>query len=126
MVFFRRYVICESDVNPYEEDDYGYMPEAFLYANESGDIYFLDDSGECLVEFASSKYIRNKEIFRKLHPATRKEIKAAGLWDYVENKEDYSSKRDQIEVEMDEYLRIGEEVSKTQNSEEKSLEDDKD
>ena len=43
------------------------------------------------------------------------EERAAGLWDYVINKEDYSSKRDQIEVEMDEYLRIGEELSKEKN-----------
>ena len=118
MSFFRRYVIFESEINPYE-DDYGNMSEAFLYANEAGDIYLLDTDEECLFDLASSKYIRNKEIYRKLHPATRKEIKVAGLWDYVENKEDYSSKRDQIEVEMDEYLRIGEELSKKQNPEEK-------
>ena len=53
-----------------------------------------------------------KKFFDKLHPATRKEIKAAGLWEYVINKDDYSSEHDKIETELEEYLRIGEELEK--------------
>ena len=48
----------------------------------------------------------------KMHPATRKELKEAGLWDMVVNKNNYSSKDDQIESELEEYLRIGEEAEK--------------
>ncbi len=39
-------------------------------------------------------------------PATREEIKEAGLWDYVINKYEFSSEDDELE----EYLRLGEEA----------------
>ncbi len=56
---------------------------------------------------------------RSYRTATRKEIKEAGLWDYVSNKDNYSSEQEKIDDELDEYLRIGEELSKAKNSEEK-------
>jgi hypothetical protein len=48
------------------------------------------------------KKITSIEIQR---PATSSELKAAGLWDMVINKDDYSSEEDELE----EYLRIAEE-----------------
>ncbi|MDR2067388.1 MAG: hypothetical protein LBP41_00135 [Holosporaceae bacterium] len=40
-------------------------------------------------------------------PATKKELQDAGLWDFVINKEDFSS----LEEQFDEYLRLGEEIA---------------
>ncbi len=123
-VFFRRYITFDRDINPFE-DDYGNVSEGIIYANEEGNIFLLDEDTNFLFDLTSSKGIRDMAFLKKLHPATRKEIKAAGLWDCVFNKEDYSYKEDQIQSELDEYLRIGEELSKAKDSGEKSLEDDK-
>jgi hypothetical protein len=48
------------------------------------------------------------EMEKALKPATKKELQEAGLWDFVANKEDFSS----LEEQLDEYLRIGEEIEK--------------
>lgn len=43
-------------------------------------------------------------VMKGIRPATRKELKAIGLWDMVVNKEDFSSTEDELEY----YLELAE------------------
>lgn len=107
-----------SEIGGFENAD-----DILIYSDNKGHIYLLigDDEFGWMACYSinDQDFVIDENIEDDLHPATRKEIKAAGLWDYVINKEDYSSEEDKIETELDEYLRIGEELSKTKNSEEK-------
>lgn len=103
---------------------FGGFADTLVYADDESHLYLVITDEECgdnlaYYSFDIQDFVIDENIEEKLHPATRKEIKAAGLWDYVINKEDYSSEEDKIETELDEYLRIGEELSKAKNSEEK-------
>lgn len=55
------------------------------------------------------------DIISNIRPATKQEILDIGLWNFVINKEDFLNTGD----ELDEYLRIGEELSKTKDLEER-------
>lgn len=86
-------------------------PEA--YADDLNNVYVIvvDSEFECIY-YAKNGSGVDANIRDSLHLATRKEIMEAGLWDYVINKDNYSSKADEIETKLDEYLRIGEELAK--------------
>lgn len=112
--------IIESDcvANSLSEDcEYGVETRA--YSDNLGNIFVVTADEYELMYRAVDGCPTDSIILKSLHIATRKEIKAAGLWDYVINKEDYSSEEDKIETELDEYLRIGEELSKAREAEEK-------
>lgn len=85
-------------------------PEA--YADDLNNIYVVVNSEfECIYCAKNGESV-DGNIKSSLHIATRKEIIDAGLWDYVINKDNYSSESDEIETKLDEYLRIGEKLVK--------------
>lgn len=91
-----------------------------IYSDNNGLIYLLimhNIYGWMACYSVHNNVFVDENIVDTLHPATRKEIKAAGLWDYVINKDDYSSEQDKIETELDEYLRIGEEIEREKDIE---------
>ena len=88
---------CEYDADPY------------AYADIDGCVYVITNDIYELMYRAFDGFPVDGVRIDNLHPATRKEIKEAGLWDYVINKEDYSSEQDQLETELEEYLKLGEE-----------------
>lgn len=82
--------------------------------NGNLDLFIIQNSMIALYdyEYDSYKIYGSNEfvIPNEARPATRKEIKEAGLWDYVINKEDYSSEQDKLETKLEEYLRLGENI----------------
>ena len=118
------YVYCNSafDEKLSEEGFWGYY-KVLVYSDDKGSIYLLIDDEELgwmgCYSVNTQSWVDDEDIYETLRPAMRKEVQAAGLWDCVFNKDDYSSKEDQIQSELDEYLRIGEELSKTKDLEEK-------
>jgi len=107
-----------SEIGGFENVD-----DILIYSDNKGHIYLLIGNDEfgwmACYSINDQDFVIDENIEQKLHPATRKEIKAAGFWDYVINKEDYSSEEDKIETELDEYLLIGEELSEARETEEK-------
>ncbi len=115
--------------------NYIFGPYRSIFLADGGDVCFYVDSKKRVIligeELSEIFIIRNDQLVSigytwedsfqnyDYEPATRREIKEAGLWDFVENKEDYSSEQEKIDDELDEYLRIGEELSKAKNLEEK-------
>ena len=87
------------------KDDVG---RVVLIEDEISEIFTIKDNSLKSLGFEWEEKFNN----RSYKVATRKEIKEAGLWDFVENKEDYSSEQEKIDDELDEYLRIGEEIEK--------------
>ena len=83
-----------------------YRVETRDYSDNLGNIFVVTADEYELMYRAVDGCPTDSIILKSLHIATRKEIKAAGLWDYVINKEDYSSEEDKIETELDEYLRM--------------------
>ncbi len=108
--------------------NYIFSPYRSIFLADGGDVYFYVDSKKRVIligEEASEIFIIQNDQLVSIgytwedsfqdydyEPATRKEIKEAGLWDFVENKEDYSSEQEKINDELEEYLRIGEEIEK--------------
>ena len=90
------------------KDDVG---QVVLIEDEMSEIFTIKNNSLKSLCFEWEEKFNN----RSYKVATRKEIKEAGLWDFVENKEDYSSEQEKIDDKLDEYLRIGEEQSKTKN-----------
>ena len=111
------YVYCNSafDEKLSEEGFWGYY-KVLVYSDGKGSIYLLIDDEELgwmrCYSVNTQSWVDDEDIYETLRPATRKEIKAAGLWDCVYNKDDYSSEEDKIETNLDEYLRIGKEIAK--------------
>ena len=75
-----------------------------LFTTKDGKIVVYDDEYDYYIVYNTGGIVESVEA----HPSTRKELKQSGLWDIVVNKEVFSS----VEDELDEYLRIGEELSK--------------
>lgn len=76
------------------------------------DTFVVSSEDECL-DYYPIYSINNgdfsvfNEAIYSIRPATRQEISNVGLWDYVMNKDVFLSTED----ELDEYLRIGKELS---------------
>ena len=75
-----------------------------LFTTNDGRIVAYDDEYDYYIAYNTGEIIEYVEA----HPSTRNELKQAGLWNIVINKEVFSS----VEEELDEYLRIGEELEK--------------
>ena len=86
-----------------------------MIGEEASEIFIIQNDQLVSIGYTWEDSFQNYDY----EPATRREIKEAGLWDFVENKEDYSSEQEKIDDELDEYLRIGEELSKAKDSGEK-------
>ena len=69
--------------------------EDFIYIFENNDFLKINDD----IAF-EIKYFYSESKFG-LRPATRNELKAAGLWDMVINKDDYSCLEDELESYLD-------------------------
>ena len=116
------YLITNDKLNKSLDADYADgFPEA--YADQKGVIYVVtnNDYWTGYYRAEDGMPIRTEEewleVEGKLHIATRKEIKEAGLWDYVINKDDYSSEEDEIETKLEEYLQIGDELLRNKEHE---------
>lgn len=107
-------------INPYEIGHYnGSNDHMVFYINSNEKILLISDDDQDYVyvyvndhfskvcTVMDYKYFDRMpiEISEGIRPATRSELKAAGLWDMVINKDDFSCKEDELE----EYLRIAEE-----------------
>ncbi len=79
----------------------------------NNDIFAVCGDDECLdyypvYRFNDGRFSIFDGVISSIRPATKQEILDIGLWNFVINKEDFLN----IEDELDEYLRIGEELSK--------------
>ena len=76
-----------------------------IFINQNNDIYLVehDELGD-VYKYKEGKFIKEEELFSceiNMRPATRNELKAAGLWDMVINKDDYSCPEDELESYLD-------------------------
>jgi hypothetical protein len=90
-----------------------------LYISKQNDVLLMnDDDLDPVYVFVGGKFAVLENVFgykyfhstedeklAGIRPATRSELKAAGLWDMVINKDDISCPEDELE----EYLRLAEE-----------------
>lgn len=59
------------------------------------------DLGDIHKIFLTDKSVSCHDVEKIIRPATRKELKAADLWDMVINKDDYSCPEDELESYLD-------------------------
>ena len=59
------------------------------------------DLGDIHKIFLTDKDVSGQDMEKITRPATRNELKAAGLWDMVINKDDYSCPEDELESYLD-------------------------
>ena len=83
-----------------------------VFISISSEILVYDDVYDEYLRYSDMQFVPAEKVDRV---AYKKELQKAGLWSLILNKEDFSN----VNEELDEYLRIGEELSKAENSEEK-------
>ena len=83
-----------------------------VFISISNEILVYDDEYDEYLRYPDMQFVPVKKVH---HVASRKELKESGLWNLILNKEDFSN----VEDELDEYLRVGEELSKAKQLEEK-------
>lgn len=83
-----------------------------VFISVSNEILVYDDVYDEYLRYHDMQFVPVEKVHRA---ACKKELQDAGLWDLVLNKEDFSN----IEEELEEYFRIGEELSKTKDPGEK-------